>query len=154
MYDILISPGRVFKTISGLSTRWDWSAWCERTGRQPVRCFRPYHDVPETSMHYTKIKVWFCCARYRSIYSGLFLTLIIMPYPAGRIWSLSFGLGRKGKWVVGFGLSSPSLPVSPVRYSIVVETRTRKGESGRETLPKRVFKGGSKTCAQTHVPLG
>ncbi|KAG1800715.1 hypothetical protein EV424DRAFT_420376 [Suillus variegatus] len=72
----------------------------------------------------------------------------------GRIWSLSFGLGRKGKWVVGFGLSSPSLPVSPVRYSIVVETRTRKGESGRETLPKRVFKGGSKTCAQTHVPLG
>ncbi|KAG1840319.1 hypothetical protein C8R48DRAFT_740706 [Suillus tomentosus] len=72
----------------------------------------------------------------------------------GRIWSLGFEMGRKGKWIVGFGLSSPSLPVSPVCYSIVVETLTRKGESGRETPPKRVFKGGSKTCEQTHVPLG
>ncbi|KAG1789604.1 uncharacterized protein HD556DRAFT_1446830 [Suillus plorans] len=73
----------------------------------------------------------------------------------GRIWSFRFEMGNKGKWIVGFGLSSPSLPVSLECYSLLLETRTTKGESGRETPPKRVFEGASrKGELETHIPMG
>ncbi|KAG1789634.1 uncharacterized protein HD556DRAFT_1311223 [Suillus plorans] len=56
----------------------------------------------------------------------------------GRIWWFRFYMGSKGRWIAGYGLSSPSLPASP-RPSLLLETGN--GEPGRETPPKRVFKG-------------
>ncbi|KAG1897664.1 uncharacterized protein F5891DRAFT_1046928 [Suillus fuscotomentosus] len=55
----------------------------------------------------------------------------------GRIWCFRFYMGKKGRWVAGFCLSSPSLPASP-RPSLLLETEN--GEPGRETPPKRVYK--------------
>lgn len=54
----------------------------------------------------------------------------------GRIWRPFFNVGPKGTWVASCGLSTPSLLAS-ARSSLQLETRTKKGEPGRETPLKK-----------------
>ncbi|KAG1807579.1 hypothetical protein EV424DRAFT_1647018 [Suillus variegatus] len=69
----------------------------------------------------------------------------------GHIWWFRFYMGKKGRWVAGFGLSSPSLPASP-RPSLLLETGN--GEPGRETPPKRVYKEVATEFRETLVSKG
>lgn len=71
----------------------------------------------------------------REVYIHIFWFVpYAQPSSAGRIWWFSFYMGSKGRWVAGYGLSSPNLPASPCA-SLLLETGN--GEPGRET---RVFK--------------
>ncbi|KAG1836669.1 hypothetical protein F4604DRAFT_1692730 [Suillus subluteus] len=70
----------------------------------------------------------------------------------GRIWWFRFYMGPWWKWLVGFGLSPPSLPACP-KPSLLLETFTREGEPGCETLHKGLYCVGRGTnFMETLVP--
>ncbi|KAG2133296.1 hypothetical protein DEU56DRAFT_981534 [Suillus clintonianus] len=69
----------------------------------------------------------------------------------GRIWRLHFCVDDKWKWIVGFGLSSPSLPACPKATFSIEAHHRKKGELGQETLPQELRFTDSK-FKETHIP--
>ncbi|KAG1835999.1 hypothetical protein DFJ58DRAFT_847210 [Suillus subalutaceus] len=63
---------------------------------------------------------------------------MIIPFPVGRIWWFRFYMGPSWKWLIGFGLSPPSLPACP-KPSLLLETFTREEEPGCKTPHKGLY---------------